>query len=287
MDPPPAQSGSVSRWFNPYLPHEERDRRSTAPLPVIRPRFIVLEMRDALSRLLTRYLDGAEIVTVFSPERAMEELARMPVQALLVNMPGGDEIARSLRASGAVPRGVPLITCYIPGIHDSANTLPVSDYLVKPVSRHDLLASIDRLELDGKTILLVDDEPDALRLFRRMLTSAERGFRVLRASDGEEAIRMLSSVRPDVVLLDLVMPNMDGFHFLATKDLEDDLRDIPVIVISARDPMGQPIVSDALAITQKDGLSVPQLLACIDAVTEILATARQAADPAPRETPAD
>jgi CheY-like chemotaxis protein len=120
--------------------------------------------------------------------------------------------------------------------------------------------------------LIVDDEPDALQLFGRMLALPGRGYRVLLARDGREAMGILEQYRPDAILLDLVMPNMDGFQLLEARKGDPALRDIPVVVISARDPAGQPIVSSALAVTRGGGLSVRQLLASIEAVGEILST---------------
>jgi len=278
--PRPIVSG-LSRWLNPQWEYVERPHRSMAPVTTLRPRFVVLEAGDSLKRLLTRYLDSVEIVSVGSLEEALGELADAPAQALLVNDMSVGEALRRLNQSAALPYGVPVIVCSVPGAYEAADTLGVSDYLVKPVSRDALLAALDRLNLRGGTILIVDDEPEALRLFRRMLASSGRGYRVLRAGDGQEAMNILRRERPDVILLDLIMPNMDGFQLLEAKSQDPALRDIPVVVISARDPAGQPIVSKALAVTRGGGLSVPRLLACVEAITRILSTAVRTGDQAP------
>jgi CheY-like chemotaxis protein len=81
---------------------------------------------------------------------------------------------------------------------------------------------------------------------------------------------MLKSRRPDVMLLDLVMPGMDGFQVLEEKGRDPAIRDIPVIVISSRDPTGDPVVSNTLTITHGSGFSVRSLLAFIQATGEIL-----------------
>jgi CheY-like chemotaxis protein len=104
-----------------------------------------------------------------------------------------------------------------------------------------------------------------------MLSSAQRGYRVLRAYDGRQALQILEYQRPDVILLDLVMPEMDGFEFLSIKNQNPQWADIPTILISAQDPLGQPIVSKALAVTCAGGLSVRRLLDCIRALRAILA----------------
>jgi len=170
----------------------------------------------------------------------------------------------------------------MPAKQGGSAAIGASDRLVKPVSREEILGALRRLELEGKTILIVDDEPDALHLFGRMLASSKIGYRVLLARDGREALNILRECRPDAILLDLIMPNMDGFQFLEMMNQDPALRDIPVIVVSARDPTGQPIVSNALAVTRRGGLSVLQLLASIKALSGI-SVAGQVGDPVPTE----
>ena len=124
-------------------------------------------------------------------------------------------------------------------------------------------------------ILIVDDELEAIQLFWRMLTASGRSYRVLTASDGIQALNILRSERPDAILMDLVMPGMDGFQLLAMRPQEESWRDVPVIVMSARDPSGQPIVVDAIGITRGGGLSTAQLLAYVTAVSNIAVQASE------------
>jgi CheY-like chemotaxis protein len=113
-----------------------------------------------------------------------------------------------------------------------------------------------------------------------MLAASGRGYRVLMANDGLQALRMLRDHRPDAILLDLVMPEWDGFWLLEKKNEDQELMDIPVVVISARDPAGQPIVCNALTVTQRDGMSASQLLTCINMVCSNLSAIARGDDPA-------
>lgn len=267
--PTPVDDG-YARWLTPSWEYVQRTRPSTAPKAVVRPRIVVLETEDALCRLLTRYMADTDVIPVTTLEEALQELASSPSQALLINSASMDQVIRQLRSS-TFPPDTPVIVCSVPGVHDRAETLGISDYLVKPISRKRLLAALDRLE-SARTILIVDDEPEALRLFRRMLSSSRQGYRVLRARDGNEALALLHKHHPDVLLLDLIMPEMDGFQLLEAKSQDPTLNDIPVIAISAQDPAGQPIVSKSLMVTREGGLSAQSLLACIKNVSEILST---------------
>jgi CheY-like chemotaxis protein len=102
------------------------------------------------------------------------------------------------------------------------------------------------------------------------LLSTQEGYRVLRANNGRQALQLLRQQPVDVVLMDLVMPEMDGFQLLAEKNLDPALSHIPVIVISARDPEGQPIVSRSLTVMRSGGISLRRLLACIQTLVPVL-----------------
>lgn len=270
IEPPmPAEASALSHLV-PGWEFRHRSRRPTASAPPIHPRLIVVESGDALQKLLRRYLDGVEVMPALTLEEAIEEISRTPAQALLVNTMRVTETVERLHCLGSLPYGVPVLVCSIPGIEQAIGELGVTDYLVKPVSRDVLLSALKRIGENVKTVLVVDDEPDALRLFGRMLGEGEPSYRVLRASDGRQALEILRREPVDALLLDLVMPEMDGFQLLAIRNEDAVLRRIPVILISARDPLAQPVVSHVLAVTCRGGLSVPQLLRSINALRTIL-----------------
>ncbi len=285
IDPPAPLEAGPTRWINPAWAYEERTHPSLAPAVAVRPRLVLLENGSSLQRLLTRFLDGVEIQPVTSWEEAARELARMPAQALIVNGASvGDTLLR-VHGSAPLPNDTPVVVCAVPEMQQAADALGVSDYLVKPLARDMLLGALDRLCLTQGTVLIVDDEPDAVRMVQRMLTSTGRGYRVLRATSGRQALGILRQERPDALLLDLLMPDMDGFKLLEAKGQDPALRDIPTVVISAQDPAGQPIVSHALAVTRGDGLPVPQLLDCIGAITRVLSPVAGQTELREREDP--
>ena len=255
------------RGLTPDWEHHQRTRPSAAPLTTVRPRFVVLDAANVLPRLMTRYLDHVEIAPVADFAAAQAELARTPAHALLVNTLSIGATLDQLNLAAALPPGAPALLCSIPGLDHHALEAGATHLLVKPVTREALLAALDRLDVGEGPVLVVDDEPDALQLFGRMLATTGRDHRVLLARDGHEALAILADVRPAVILLDLIMPNMDGFQLLAARSRDPALQTIPVIIVSAQDPTRQPIVSNALAITQGGGLSMRQLLKSIEFIS--------------------
>ena len=266
----PSSGDDFRRWFSEYLPYEERTHSTRAPVPELIPRYVLLEEGNTLRRLLLRYMDRVEVVSVGDRREAIAELSRSPAQALVVNEPPSDDPSRRRGRWADLPYDTPAVTCWVPGENAAAAQLGVVRYLLKPTTRDELLLALAELGEGVRTVLLVDDEPEALQLFARMLSTSERGYRVLRAKDGPRALELLRTRAPDVMLLDLIMPGMDGFEVLREKGEDPAIREIPVIILSSRDPGGEPIVSDALKVARGGGLSVRDLLACIRAVSEIL-----------------
>ena len=273
----------AKRWFSPFYQYEPRPRRSKSPAPRLAPRFVVVENGETLQRLFSRYMGDFEIVSVQDIEGAILELNRSPAQALIVNSPLLRELPIPTDQLSSLPYGTPSVTCWVPGADEAAQRLGVVHYLKKPVTREALFSALAEVGDGLESVLVVDDKPEVLQLFARMLSSAQRSYRVLRATSGQQALSMLRQRKPDVMILDLIMPGMDGLQVLREKSLDPSTREIPVIVISASDPTGEPIVSDTLTVTQSGGLSVRDLLACIQAVSEVLAPAVRSGDRGQRE----
>jgi signal transduction histidine kinase/CheY-like chemotaxis protein len=278
--PLPLPSDNAARWISPYMSIEERAHLPRPAATKALPQVVVSESGQMLRRLLERYLGNVQIVPVASVDEAQRYVAEYPAQAVLVNNPSIGLAWEEIHRQPSQSVGVPTIFCSLPDPSESSAHLGVDGLLVKPIQRTQLLGTLEDLGITHGTVLIVDDEPDALQLFGRMLASAAGDYRVLLASDGEEALHILEEYRPDVILLDLVMPHLDGFQFLEQRRQTPEWRQIPIIVISARDPAGHPIVSRGLAVVQPQGLSVRQLIACIQAIMHVLSGSDVPADPA-------
>jgi CheY-like chemotaxis protein len=112
--------------------------------------------------------------------------------------------------------------------------LGAADYLVKPVDRTKLVETLTSIcgSAAGRA-LLVDDDDLVRRVVRQVLQPL--GWQVSEAENGQVAVESLGAARPDVIILDLMMPKMDGFEFLDELRSREDWQDIPVVVITAKD----------------------------------------------------
>ncbi|NLG27784.1 MAG: response regulator [Chloroflexi bacterium] len=282
---PAPPEDAPARWLSPEFEYVQRQEASLAPVARLRPRFVLVESGDALRRLLTRHMGEAELVPVADLAAAAQELEQTPAEALLINTGAVAEALERVHTESVLAPGVPALVCSVPGSADIAGDQGAADYLIKPVSRQALLSVLERLAPAGASVLIADDEADAVQLYRRTLISAARGYRVLTASDGARALKVLREHHPDVLLVDLMMPEMSGFQLLANKVSDPALAAIPTVIVSARDPVGSTIVTNGLAVTRLGGLSGADLLATIRALSRLLGLRRSDA-PTERATPA-
>lgn len=258
-EPPPAASGAA-RWVNPYSAVEARQRPFRAPDGGVVPRCVVLEEGDLAAHLLNRYLEVVEVAPARSPAEALDLLAESPAQLLLINHPRAAELLEAVFASERLPFGLPVIGFWLPGSADMAASLNVEEYLIKPVTQASLLGAIQRVSGPVATVLLVDDNPEVLQLFGRILASSETKYVVLRASDGQRALEMLRERRPDLMVLDLVMPEVNGFQLLLQKAADERIRTIPVVVVSAQDPAGVQKINRQITLAREGGFTPRDLL---------------------------
>jgi signal transduction histidine kinase/CheY-like chemotaxis protein len=273
LETPTPDATSVTRWLSGEW--EQRRHSSLMPRAPLVPRVVILESQPMVEGAARRYLDCVEVEAASSPAQAKALLTAAPAQVVLVRGETPTQTAAWLEELSDLPHATPIAACTLPS--GGATYGPaVAGYLTKPITRSALFEAISSLEAPIRSVLLVDDDPEALQLFNRMLSSSPEGYHVLLASDGREALQLLRSRHPDLLLLDLVMPRMDGFAVLAEMNRDPNLRSIPTLILSAHDPSGQPIMVPSLVTTRSGGLSLTDFLRAALAVSEVLAVARPA-----------
>ncbi|MBN1179055.1 MAG: pyridoxal-phosphate dependent enzyme [Anaerolineae bacterium] len=133
-------------------------------------------------------------------------------------------------------------------VNCSGHTFPVEKHLLEedwartvevpteapPILEEGLLGSLDNLDRNVQRIAILEDSPSASRLLRRIL-QAHGDYQIFEAHDGRTGLEMIRRERPDVILLDLMMPEIDGFGVLDALKKEDELKDIPVLVVTAKE----------------------------------------------------
>ncbi len=158
------------------------------------------------------------------------------VIALDIIMPDLDgwSVLKELKADTDL-RHVPVVMMTILGDREMGYALGAADYITKPFDRDAIIDAVKRVHRGNgaSDILVVDDDPKSRDLLRRSLVRS--GYSVAEAENGLDAIAALQHISPAVILLDLMMPGMDGFEVLERLRHVPAWQDIPVIIVTAKD----------------------------------------------------
>ncbi|MBZ5586790.1 MAG: response regulator, partial [Acidobacteriia bacterium] len=235
--------------FTIHLPAEgapaKREDAPAAQRPPHRPEqragiVLVIDDDPAARDLMQRFLahEGFQPVVAGSGQAGLSVArdVRPNVIILDVMMPRMDgwTVLQQLKADPDL-REIPVIMTTIVDDRNLGYTLGAAEYLAKPIDREHLGAVLRRYRCPDPPcpVLLIEDDPATRDMMRSTLARA--GWRVLEAANGREGLARLAESRPNVILLDLLMPEMDGFEFLAALHRHAGWHDIPVVVITAKE----------------------------------------------------
>lgn len=230
----------------------------------------ILDDERTTARFFERYLDGYRVISIKNVDELRYVLPVQPMHAVIATAPSGDMGWIRLRHLRDALPSIPILVCTLRGGPHGTPLAGVHTYLVKPVSEEKLRTAISSLESPIDHVLLVDDEPEVVRLLTRMLQATSESIRISRAFTGAEAIALLQQERPDVIILDLLMPDIDGYSVLTHLQAEPTLRAIPVIVVSAKGLEEEVFTAGLVGVTRKDGFSVGEMMRSLKANLDAL-----------------
>jgi signal transduction histidine kinase/DNA-binding response OmpR family regulator len=201
---------------------------------------LVIDDDPQACEIIERYLrkDGFQVATAVSGEAGLRMAHELQPAAITLDvmMPEMDgwSVLRALKASPDL-RDIPVIMLTMIDDRSRGYSLGAVDYLTKPVDRSQLHAAVSQYHdaSSANSVLIVEDDVDTRELMA--ITLRKNGWTTIEAADGQEALASMSGPQPDLILLDLMMPVMDGFGFLAEMRKNPEWRNIPVIVVTAKD----------------------------------------------------
>jgi signal transduction histidine kinase/DNA-binding response OmpR family regulator len=234
------------------------------------PLVLIVDDEEAARELLTSYLAPSyRTVTADSGADALQKARQILPSAIILDVlmseGNGFETLVALRKAPETA-GIPVIILSIVDQKNIGFALGATDYLVKPIPKHILLEILSKYvstsSIDDSAILLVDDDPKSLELLAETLRSA--GYETQSVQNGARALEVLSSKIVDAVLLDLLMPGMDGFEVIRHIRSRPNLHDLPIFVMTGKALSSDEInllSSQTQAFFQKNGSWQTQLTA--------------------------
>ena len=213
---------------------------TSASPPDSSPTLLVIDDDATARELMQRFLatEGFHIVMASSGADGLRLARELRPDAITLDvlMPGMDGWAVLTALKGDPELAdIPVIMLTIVEEKSMAYALGASEYLTKPIDRGRLVAVLERYRREdhAQSILVVEDDPAMRDFLRRALEPG--GWVVDDAENGQVGLARVEKSRPGLILLDLMMPEMDGFEFITELRRHDEWRSIPVVVITARD----------------------------------------------------
>lgn len=214
--------------------------QESPPVSSQAPLILVIDDDPTAHDLMRRFLEkeGFRVQTALTPQEGLQRAKQERPTAITLDviMPQVDGWAL-LSAFKSDPdlAEIPIVMVTIMDDYCRGYALGAADYLVKPIERDRLLKVLRKhcSRAQGNHILLVEDDPATRDLVRQTLE--KEGFTVTTATNGRLALDVLETLQPDLVVLDLMMPEVDGFGFVAAVQQREAWRSLPIVVLTAKD----------------------------------------------------
>lgn len=236
--------------FTIHLPAEVKDIKSEVKQVIseisqgdtlIQQTKKILVIDDDVSThdVITRYLANGnfEITSTTDPSEALELARKIQPNVIILDvvMPkiDGWSILSQLKADPELS-SIPVIMATFLSDRAMGYTLGATDYLSKPLNQNQLKSILEKYNtFSEKTIMIIDDDETTRKMMRRLLEKED--WEVVEAQDGEDGLNKVKIHAPQLILLDLMMPKIDGFEFINLLRQNLEWTKIPVIIITAKD----------------------------------------------------
>jgi PAS domain S-box-containing protein len=253
---------------------------------------LVIDDEPAVRDLMSRSLgtEGIRIITASDGEEGLRRAKELHPDLIFLDvmMPKMDgwAVLTALKADPATIR-IPVVMLTIVTNKEMGYVLGASEYLTKPIDRDRLADVIDkyRPKDPGRVVLVVDDDSATRQVLRRTLI--KQGWSVVEAENGRVALERVASHSPSLIMLDMVMPEMDGLQFLSALRKDEVFGATPVVVLTSKDltpDERSQLTGNVDRILQKGAYSREALVSEVKSIVALCAARKRAPNPASEPT---
>ncbi|MCK5719311.1 MAG: response regulator [Thiomargarita sp.] len=201
---------------------------------------LVIDDDKTIRELLSIYLSkvGYKVVEAANGQEGLKLAKKLHPNAITLDvmMPGMDgwQVLSKLKADPDLAH-IPVIMLTMTEDQNIGYSLGATEYLTKPIARTELIQVLRKYRSNKSvcSIMIVEDDPMTQEMMVRMLHKV--GWKIIEAENGKVALQYLDTIKPDLILLDLMMPEMDGFEFVVRLRQHKTCSKIPVVVLTAKD----------------------------------------------------
>ncbi|MCC5834710.1 MAG: response regulator [Opitutales bacterium] len=255
--------GSLFRFILPLVQQEKTKNKPSTEVDN-QPLVLVAEDNTQAKDLISHHLNNAgyAVIHARNGQQTIEMAADRRPKAITLDIllpdQTGWEVLAKLKAD---PRtaDIPVIIISVTNDEDLAFSLGALECFAKPVNSNSLIAALNKAAKSAphsiKSVLVVDDDPATVELISTTLK--ERDFNVLKSYRGPEAIQLARSKKPDLITLDLLMPEVNGFEVVKQLRIDPDTREIPILIYTSKDLTAdeqRTLRMQVQGISQKNGL---------------------------------
>lgn len=229
------------------------------------PLWLVVEADPLVSKLIARHVPECSIVQIDYAEQIKSAINRYSPQGIILNNSRDEVIDTAL-----IDWPIPVVVCSLPSTAKMVAQLGVNGCLSKPILSQQLIDCL-RAYQSIKTVLVVDDDLGVVQLVQRILENSYPDLVIQRAYGGEQACQMMKVQVPDLVLLDLAMPQVSGFEVIGTMKQSPLLHRVPIVLLTATKYVNSDHETrGGLHIQQQGGLKPMTVLKLLNAISQCL-----------------
>jgi len=207
-----------------------------------KPLVLIIEDNQQAGQLIQMYLHEAGYRTEIARDgsEGVEKAKRLKPHIITLDMimpiKDGWQVLKELKRH-PICKNIPIIIISITDEKKLGFSMGAVDYFVKPVNRDDLLNAIQKVPLRGLNqkdhpkVLIIDDDRTAAELIQVMLEA--EGYEVIKTMDGKDGVRLAASEQPDLIILDLIMPDISGFNVAYQLKQQQSTRNVPIIILTS------------------------------------------------------
>ena len=251
---------SPARFLSEQWAWVERKRSWSADATSKKKRLILYEPEEFLSGILNDHEEQVEFLHLQSIPAMIEAANTTPAHIVVINAPNMNDLLVKMEQAAKGIKETPILGCaFMPSRQKLVESGAV-EYIQKPFSIKKLRAILRKVSPELRKILIIDDNIEVQQLIARVLSLHNEAVEILLASTAAEALAILAEKQPDVILLDLALPDINGWQLMTQLKKDPGYAGIPIVIISAHDLNDAAPSSRGIMLTQHGGVSAEQFI---------------------------